>query len=297
MRKIFLTIFLTCIISTQLTFASTSIPVYINNVQLPLSTEPIMKNGTILVPFRDIFEALDYTVTYNEWSQSIKSTKNGSEITLYIGSTYANVSGKEQTLSVAPEVINGTTMVPLRFVSEAAGYTVDWNTSGNTNYITIGNYNPDSVAKTLEYEQEIINNKAIEEKRNKEKAKADALAKERQEYQDYHDKRDAILDEYHSTWISKNNLINLHGIYATWLGDYISFIDATTSKEIFRIDGSPRQEFEVGRIYEGNGVRYQYIRSISFPFPEAQDGTGKLTINVDSLVFSVPDLKAQGVIE
>jgi len=36
---------------------------------------------------------------------------------------------------VVPEIINGRTMLPLRFVAESLGSTVDWN--GDTKTITI----------------------------------------------------------------------------------------------------------------------------------------------------------------
>lgn len=45
---------------------------------------------------------------------------------LEIGSTVASVNGTATELEAAPEILNNTTMVPVRFVSEALGAVVQW---------------------------------------------------------------------------------------------------------------------------------------------------------------------------
>ncbi len=296
MKKLLFLTILVSLLSTT-TYASTPIPVFFGGTQLNLSTSPVLKNGTVLVPFRDIFETLGYSVYYDSSAQRIESKKGGSEIIMFIGSQYANISGTDHTLTVTPQTVKGVTMVPLRFVSEAAGYNVQWQSDNDGNYITIDYFADNKVVKTSEYLKQEDINKTISAYQEQQAQKTEAKNKERQAYQDYQDKKKAILDDYHKTWISKDNMINLHRIYPTWMGEYITFIEASSSKEIFRINGSPKKEFQRGKIYEGNGVRYQYIDTISLPFPEAQDGTGKLDVKVDAIVFSVPDLKAQGVIK
>ncbi len=274
MRKFIALTLLISLISTNTVFANGNIPVYYDNIQLNLSKSPVVKNGTLLVPFRDIFETLGFSVYYDGAYQSIVGKKNGEIIILLIGSKYANVSGVDHSLSVAPEIINCATMVPLRFVSEAAGCTVEWSNDNNYSHIKI---------TTKEIANTSTNTNTVQNVTQKTPS--------------YQEKRKAIFDKHHETWVSKDNLNNIHHIYATWLGDYIAFIDGPTSKEIFRISGSPEKEFEKGKIYYGNGVHYQYVNTISYPFPEAQDGSGKIDIRVDGLLFSVPDLKAQRVIE
>lgn len=56
-------------------------------------------------------------------------------IKLKLGSKIASVDGKEVTLTVAPKVENGTTLAPIRFISEALGCKVDYNAT--TKEITI----------------------------------------------------------------------------------------------------------------------------------------------------------------
>ncbi len=298
MRKFILTTFLLCVLSTNLAYANTNIPVYFGDVQLKLSKSPVLKNGAVLVPFRDIFETLGYSVYYDSSSQRIESKKNGSIITLFVGSKYANISGLDHNLTVAPQSINGVTMVPLRFVSEAAGYNVEWKSDeNNIKYIAINYFDENSVTKTAEYlKQEAINN-SISAYQKQVLAEKEAKNKELQKYQDYDDKKNAILREYRSQWISETELVNLHKVYATWMGEYIIFQKYSNEEIILRIDGSPKEHFESGKVYYGNGVHYQYIDILTYPIPEAPDGSGKFEIRVKDIVYSVPDLKSLGIIK
>jgi len=47
-------------------------------------------------------------------------------IVLTIGSPVAFVEGRQVTLDVPPQIVDGRTLVPLRFVSQALGRRVDW---------------------------------------------------------------------------------------------------------------------------------------------------------------------------
>lgn len=48
------------------------------------------------------------------------------EIKLTIGSKTASVNGKASTLDVAPFIVSGRTLVPLRFIGDAMGAKIDW---------------------------------------------------------------------------------------------------------------------------------------------------------------------------
>lgn len=53
--------------------------------------------------------------------------KDGKKITLQIGNNVMKIDDREVLLDVAPEIIDGRTMVPVRTVSEAFDAKVDWN--------------------------------------------------------------------------------------------------------------------------------------------------------------------------
>lgn len=102
-------------------------------------TDPIVTNGRTLVPFRKIFETLGFEV---EWIggdvRKAIGEKAGLTIELTINSNKAKVNGKTIELDVPAQIVNGRTLVPLRFVSENSGYHVYFADEAGTFIIGIG---------------------------------------------------------------------------------------------------------------------------------------------------------------
>lgn len=87
----------------------------------------IFINGSMLVPLDDIAETLNAAQTWNEQQQSITVSKGGSSAVLKIGDTAIQVNGQTKTLDIPPQIKDGQTFVPLNFIVEAFGATLDWN--------------------------------------------------------------------------------------------------------------------------------------------------------------------------
>ncbi|MBQ2967071.1 MAG: copper amine oxidase N-terminal domain-containing protein [Clostridia bacterium] len=111
------------------------IAVKLNGEYMHFDVDPLLINDRTMVPFRAIFEALGCTVSWDDESQTATGYRNGTPIRLTIDDTQAQVKDKSVTLDQPATLVNSRTMVPLRFVSEALGASVDWN--GNTNTVTI----------------------------------------------------------------------------------------------------------------------------------------------------------------
>jgi hypothetical protein len=103
--------------------------VTLNGQPLATSVPPTVENGRTLVPMRDIFEALGATVVWNPGDQSIVAQRESTRVALQIGNRTAHVDGRNVWLDQAPVIHNGSTLVPLRFVSEALGAQVAWDNS------------------------------------------------------------------------------------------------------------------------------------------------------------------------
>jgi len=101
--------------------------VTLNGQPLATSVAPITRRGRTLVPMRDIFEALGATVQWNSLTQSIVATRGTTTVNMQIGNRAASVNGQRTLLEQAPIIHNGSTLVPLRFVSEALGAQVSWD--------------------------------------------------------------------------------------------------------------------------------------------------------------------------
>ncbi|WP_339192606.1 copper amine oxidase N-terminal domain-containing protein [Paenibacillus sp. FSL E2-0230] len=97
--------------------------VLFNNKLLELETAPVTKNGVTLVPFRKLAEKFDAEVQVKKTNQSmiIHASNFDTEIELTIGSKKVRVNNEEKLLLTAPQVVNGYTMVPLRFITESFG--------------------------------------------------------------------------------------------------------------------------------------------------------------------------------
>ncbi|TCM92720.1 outer membrane protein assembly factor BamB [Paenibacillus sp. BK033] len=113
-------------------FGKKQIQVYQDNRYLPMSVAPIMDNGSVLVPFRSLFESMGLKVGWNSSSQTITGTKEGLTIQMKMGSRTAYVNGQAKSLSIAPKMFKNSTFVPLRFVAEALGKNVSWDSKSSS---------------------------------------------------------------------------------------------------------------------------------------------------------------------
>lgn len=104
------------------------IKLFVNNTQYFMNPAPYIKDARTMVPMRRVFEILGANVSWNEAERSVTATKGNTEIKLYIGSQTAYKNGQAVILDAPAEIMAsaGRTMVPLRFVSESFGGTVNW---------------------------------------------------------------------------------------------------------------------------------------------------------------------------
>lgn len=114
------------------------IKIYVNGKELKTDSYPVIKNGTTMVPMRDIFEALNSNVRWDATTKSVTATKNNKAIKLTVNSSNAEVNGKLKILNEEPYINEkNATMVPLRFISESLGAEVKWNGQNKTITITM----------------------------------------------------------------------------------------------------------------------------------------------------------------
>ncbi len=112
--------------------AEREITVTLNGAPLHFSQPPVAVDGTTMVPMRGIFEALGMDVSWNGGDGSVTAVKNGKSAFVTVGSTSARINGEAVELTQAPMIENGTTLVPLRVISEAMGVDVTWDQDNYT---------------------------------------------------------------------------------------------------------------------------------------------------------------------
>ena len=99
---------------------------------LKTDVPPVILAGRTMVPLRAIFEALDTEVEYIAETRTIIGTKGETRIELQVDSTQTRVNGEDVTLDVPATVMDGRTLVPVRFIAESTGQEVGWEARTRT---------------------------------------------------------------------------------------------------------------------------------------------------------------------
>lgn len=119
--------------------ANNAIKVKLSGEYLSFEVSPVIEYSRTLVPMRFILEKMGALVG---WSDELKiaSILYGENLEHYIeiqiNSNIAKVNGVEKPLDVPARLINDKTMLPLRFIAEEMGYTVNYIPETKTAEIT-----------------------------------------------------------------------------------------------------------------------------------------------------------------
>jgi hypothetical protein len=119
--------------------ADTSASVVIDGRQIPMNPQAILREGSVFVPVRGVFENMGASVVFSN-GRITAHGKRGETITMTVGQRSAHVNGQLVMLDQAPFIIGASTFVPLRFVSEALGAQVNFDNRTKTVYIQSGHH-------------------------------------------------------------------------------------------------------------------------------------------------------------
>ncbi|MEM3509652.1 MAG: trypsin-like peptidase domain-containing protein [Nitrososphaerota archaeon] len=151
--KIFLPLLVLCLIFSSFSFygnvlvvnagsSTTIIKLWIgkpymevNGVRQPIDsqgTTPIIMESRTLVPIRAIIEALGGSIQWDASSKKVSIFLNNNTLELWINNPIASLNGFSTQIDpmnskVVPLIINGRTMLPLRFVAESLGIEVQYD--------------------------------------------------------------------------------------------------------------------------------------------------------------------------
>lgn len=117
-----------------------AITITINGQILITPTDPYISNDITMVPMRAIFEALGADVEWHGDEQRVTAYKDGITLELIIGSSaIAKIAEDGTATEITAEspsvIVDDSTIIPARAVSELLGCNVDWN--GDTRTVSI----------------------------------------------------------------------------------------------------------------------------------------------------------------
>ena len=165
LKKIIVCTTLSTLILTNSAYGSSKKDVSLNidNILQPVKSNVINKDGYTLVDFRDLFEMLDSEVDWNSVKRNITAKKDGKVLVINVDTNKAKLDDKYLDMPVSVEIIDETTYVPLRFICEAFGMNVDWDSekqrisidTGNERYIYLNNLYKEENTTTLSQEEAV----------------------------------------------------------------------------------------------------------------------------------------------
>jgi hypothetical protein len=127
--------------TTTFTIGSTTYTVEENKVAVEktMDVAPYIKDGRTYLPVRFVAEALGVTednILWDPVSRKVTIFKGDRIAQMTIDSTTLLVNGVELTMDVAPEITNGRTMLPVRWMTQALGATIAWDAETQTVTVT-----------------------------------------------------------------------------------------------------------------------------------------------------------------
>jgi len=205
--------------------ADNPIKVTVNGRYVSFSDQgPAIIDGRTLVPIRGVFEAIGFSVGWDNAAQKATLTGKDSVVILTIGDKTFTTNGESRSLDVPAQLIGGRTMLPIRAVLESVGYFVSWDAGTLTVIISS---EPIPVSTNNEV---AIYNAYLD-------AKMESIRDETRQYliEDYHDDIDIRLFSKKLWDFDGNGIFEMYFEISGYLEDYYGFctIIGGSVKELF----------------------------------------------------------------
>jgi hypothetical protein len=108
----------------------------LNGEEQTMDVAPYIKNDRTYMPVRFVAYAAgisDDNIMWNQAEQSVVMIKGDRVVKMFIGSNTMLINGVEFVMDVAPELVDpGRTMLPVRWVAQALGCSVEWDEATRT---------------------------------------------------------------------------------------------------------------------------------------------------------------------
>ncbi|MBP3361968.1 MAG: hypothetical protein J6N52_14010 [Clostridia bacterium] len=119
---------LTCSDGSKLVPFSKETPIVrLGDSYLAFDSPPVIINDRTMVPMRFIFECYGMDVTWDSIGRRAAARKGDTSLIFTVGQKTVSVNGEETESDTESMIIADRTYIPLRFLSETLGYSVDWD--------------------------------------------------------------------------------------------------------------------------------------------------------------------------
>ncbi|NJJ39434.1 stalk domain-containing protein [Paenibacillus apii] len=104
----------------------------VNGTKKAIDSAPLVQNGTTYVPIRYVLDAFGGSASWDPVTRKIMVLRGSKALDLTVNKKEFVLNGVRQSAEVAPLLLKGRTLVPLRLVSEQLGLTVKWEQETKT---------------------------------------------------------------------------------------------------------------------------------------------------------------------
>lgn len=136
-------------------FAADDIKIFVDDKMLECPVSPIIENERTLVPMRAIFEALGAKVDWDGEKRTVTATRGEDVMKITIDSNELFKNDEAIALDVPAKIVDDSTLVPVRAVSESFDAKVSWD-EGTQSVIIATEVQP---AETIAPTETVISNK------------------------------------------------------------------------------------------------------------------------------------------
>ncbi len=147
--------------------ARPAVQVFVNDNLLEIEEPPVIQEGRTLVPMRPLFEGLGAEVEWDDTDRVAIAHRDDVVVRIPIDSKFPTVDGKTVEIEVPAQVLSGMTYIPLRFVGEALGCVVKWDSGQRRVDIAqaASPEEPEELEEPEEQEQELSDEEREEQER------------------------------------------------------------------------------------------------------------------------------------
>lgn len=103
-----------------------------NDELIQFDVLPIIENDRTLIPLRGLFDKIGAAVTWDSSSKTATVTKDDMVLSFKIDHFDVIINNAVKYMDTPVRLVDGNTMIPLRFLSEELGYRVDWDDMNNS---------------------------------------------------------------------------------------------------------------------------------------------------------------------
>lgn len=105
----------------------TGVLIGVNGRGVDFEVEPFVLGGRTMAQLRPLAEAMGATVDWNNDSQTVTMTRGARTARCQVGSEVGLINGAGQILDEPPIFVGEVVVVPVRFIAEGLGYSVQWD--------------------------------------------------------------------------------------------------------------------------------------------------------------------------